>query len=399
MDSMDSIDSTDRLSGNLVMGIESASTGPMISSAGNSNGSSCIGLSCAQLDLVPETNALGPVICRDIGDKSVDAGPMVLVVPVPSTSGTFEEGSAERGEGHHDPNVPAPCESGDGHCVGWPCVRPSCNSYCCSWLASSLGALGVPRPRDCDHDRQTCGAAGPGCDGVGGTTLAPNTTASYPSGPAGLLAPGVIDPESSRGLSPRPASPSRAVASRAFCSSILSLRRFLIMMIRHTTQAITKAPAMLDVMAPILALAVIPPNSSSSSSSSSESPSSSVSEGPDVDVAAVAPALVLVLVVVYVVKNPALVVVMVLVTVVVSFEAARKAAWDMLKGVFVSEQLCSMRLYTCPTTVPSFPMHAAEAMTKFPVLLQRHLFISATVSPLQPESSAASLRHVLVCAG
>lgn len=104
-------------------GMESASTGLLTSLPGNSYSSSGWGLLCAQLDRDVD---IVPVICRDKGDDTVEWAPTVLVPPlyIPST---FDEGTADKGEGHHVPPIVAvPCDNGEGQYVWGPCGRSSC---------------------------------------------------------------------------------------------------------------------------------------------------------------------------------------------------------------------------------------------------------------------------------
>lgn len=196
----------------------------------------------------------------------------------------------------------------------------------------------------CDPGLHTCGDVGPGYDGVGGVTFAPNTGPSCP--PAATIPPavglggnpGVMEPGSRSSLSPALLPfPCPRASSRTFCNKALSLFRFFNRTTTQTTQAIIRTPATLADIAPTLALTVIWPSSLSSSSSSEL----------EYCVAAAGVSL-LVLVVVKVVATPALVVVIVLVTVVktdAEFAAARNSASDMESGVFVSEQLSCMISY------------------------------------------------------
>lgn len=272
---------------------------------------------------------------------------------------------------------------------------------------SSLGESAMPCP---PPPLQACGSAGPGYAGVGGTTVAPNTCPSYPVTPpcpAGLGSPGVMAPGLRRlrfwSLS---LSWARTAAARASANSCLSFFLFVKKMIMHAIHARVIAPAMLDVMTPILALN----DNSSSSSSLVLPPSSSFSWPLSVRDAAVVDAdadvAVAVAVGVIVVEKVNTIVPIVVVTVEVIavsvFPSASHWASDMLRGVFVSEQDCCMVSYTVliVPAFPSFPKHFAESRTKSPVLLQRQSFISVTVSfEEHPDVSTACVRHDCAEAG
>lgn len=110
----------DSRSGILVIGFESASTGNgfilRTSVPGNSYGSSCMGISCAQLDRV------APVSSLVDGCDNVDSAPIVpepvsapiVLIPAPYGPNAVDEAIADIGDGHHEPIVPIPCETGDG---------------------------------------------------------------------------------------------------------------------------------------------------------------------------------------------------------------------------------------------------------------------------------------------
>lgn len=112
----------DSLSGVLVTGVESASTGSLCSFPGISY-NSFSGLSCAQLDRV---FVVCTVICRANGDPIAESIPPIVlappIVPAPPLMyipNTFDEGPAvaDKGDGHHGPIVPVftPCDkSGEG---------------------------------------------------------------------------------------------------------------------------------------------------------------------------------------------------------------------------------------------------------------------------------------------
>lgn len=234
-------------------------------------------------------------------------------------------------------------------------------------------------------------------------TLAPNTCRSFPDGPpgpAGLGSPGVTAPGLSRlrlwSLSLAWAS---AAAARASASSSLSCFLFVKKMIMHAIHASVIAPAMLDVITPILALSDNLSSSSSSVSSSSLSLCARAVGVVFVDV--------VVGVGVIVVENVntivPIVVVMVLVTASSSFPSASHWASDTLNGVLVSEQDCCMVSYTsliASALLPILPKHLAEPRTKSPPLPQRQSFISETVlSEEQPELSTACVRHDCAEAG
>lgn len=277
---------------------------------------------CAQLERDVD---IVPVTCRDNGDDIVDSAPIVLLPPL-YIPRTFDEGTAERGDGHHVPIVPPPCDkSGEGQYVCWPCGRSS------FWerisLSSSLGDVEVPCSGACGHDLQTCGDMGPAYEGVGGATFAP-IVRSYPVPPKAL---GVTSPGFSSGLSgPRSRSPYLA-ASCACRNNSLSCFLFLSRMMRHTTQMMNRVPATLAVIAPILALATI---------------SSLLELDVDVEVAVFAILeRVLVLVVVKVVKIPALVVVTVLDT-FVTVPLVKNLSSDIANGVLVLEQDSCNRSHT-----------------------------------------------------
>lgn len=195
----------------------------------------------------------------------------------------------------------------------------------------------------------------------------------------------------------------RAAAARASARSCLSFFLFVKKMIMHAIHASVIAPAMLDVITPILALS----DSSSSSSPSVLPPSSSSSSSLCARVVDVAYADAAVGVGVIVVENVKtivpIVVVMVLVTVSSFFPSASHWASDTLSGVLVSEQDCCMVSYTSlivSALLPIVPKHLAESTTKSPLLLQRQSFISETVlSEEQPEVLTACVRHDCAEAG
>lgn len=112
------------LSGNVIIGFESASTGLRASIPGNSYGSSWYGLLCAQLDLevFVACLAIGDDTVEPAPDPDVPAGPW-LYIP-----NAFDEAKAEAGDGAHDDSLrivvalDRPCEKplpgsvrGDGH--------------------------------------------------------------------------------------------------------------------------------------------------------------------------------------------------------------------------------------------------------------------------------------------
>lgn len=267
---------------------------------------------------------------------------------------------------------------------------------------SSLGEAAIPFPTP--PLQGWWASAGPGYAGVGGTTLAPNTCASYPPvappGPAGLGNPGVTAPGLRRPRSWSLSMPwARAAAARASASSCLSFFLFVKKMIMQAIHASVIAPAMLDVITPILAL-----SDRSSSSSSSESLSSSSLCARAVAVVYVDVEVgVGVIVVEYVNTIVPIVVVIVLVTVSSCCPSASHWASDTLSGVLVSEQDCCMLSYTWLINwalLPLPPKHLAESRTKSPLLPQRQSFISDTVlSEEQPEVSAACVRHDCAEAG
>lgn len=176
----------------------------------------------------------------------------------------------------------------------------------------------------------------------------------------------------------------------------MSFFRLVKKMIMHAIHASVIAPAMLDVITPILAL------NDNSSSSSSESPSSSSSLcARAVDVVY---ADVVVGAGVIVVENVNTIVPIVVVIVEVTasslFPSASHSAFETVKGVLVSEHDCDMVSYTVliVSALPSVPKHLAESRTKSPLLPQRQSFISDTVlSEEQPEDLTACVRHD--CAG
>lgn len=394
------------LSGSVIIGFESASTGLRASIPGSSYSSPWSGLLCAQLD-----REVVFVACLATGDDIVEPGPDPDVLYMPSA---LDEAKADAGDGAHDDSLrivvalDRPCEKpllgsvrGDGHADELRCGWPSYSWNTALSPVSSLGeaAIGCPPPL------HAWASAGPGYAGVGGTTLAPNTCPSYPvtpPGPAGLGSPGVTAPGLRRlrfwSLS---LSWARAAAARASASSCLSFFRLVKKMIMHAIHASVMAPAMLDVITPILAL-----NDSSSSSSSvlpwSSSSSSSLCARAvdvvydDVDVG------VGVIVVENVSTFVPIVVVIVLVTMSPSFPSASHWASDTLRGVLVSEHDCCMVLYTSliVSALPVLPRHLAESSTKSPLLPQRQSFISDTVlSEEQPEVLTACVRHDCAEAG
>lgn len=363
------------LSGNFIIGFESASTGLRASMPGSSYSSSWCGLLCAQLyrDVF--------VVCLATGDDIVEPAPGPGVLYIPSA---LDEAKADAGDGAHDDSLwsvvalDRPWEKpllgsvrGDGQADGFRCGWPSYSWNTALSPVSSLGESAIP----CPPPLQAWPSAGPGYAGVGGTTLAPNTCPSYPvapPGPAGLGSPGVTAPGLRR---PRfwslSLSWARAAAARASARSCLSFFRLVKKMIMHAIHARVIAPAMLDEITPILALN----DNSSSSSSSSVLPCSSSSLC--VRAVDVVYADVEVGVGVIVVENVStfvpIVVVIVLVTALSIFASASHWASDTLSGVFVSEHDCCMVSYTSlnVSALPKFPKHLAESRTKSPLLPQR----------------------------
>lgn len=178
----------------------------------------------------------------------------------------------------------------------------------------------------------------------------------------------------------------------------MSFFRLVKKMIMHAMHASVMAPAMLDVITPILALN----DNSSSSSELSESSSSSL----DARAVAVVYDDVMVGVGVTVVENVNTIVPIVVVIVDVTASSACPSAshWasDTLSGVLVSEQDRCMVSYTwlIVWALPIVPKHLAESRTKFPLFPQRQSFISDTVLlEEQPEVSTACVRHDCAEAG
>lgn len=122
------------LSGNFIIGFESASTGLRASIPGSSYSSSWYGLLCAQLDrdvFVP-CLAIGDDIAEPVPDPDVPAGPWLYI---PSA---FDEAKADAGDGAHDDSLRSvvaldrPWEKpllgsvrGDGHADEFRCGWPS----------------------------------------------------------------------------------------------------------------------------------------------------------------------------------------------------------------------------------------------------------------------------------
>lgn len=266
---------------------------------------------------------------------------------------------------------------------------------------SSLGESAIP----CPPPLHAWASAGPGYAGVGGTTLAPNTCASYPAAPpcpAGLGSPGVTAPGLRRlrfwSLSLACA---RAASARASARSCLSFFRLVKKMIMHAMHARVMAPAMLDVITPILAL-----NDSCSSSSSELSEESSPSSSLCARAVVVVYDDVVVGAGVIVVENVNTIVPIVVVIVEVTassfFPSVSHWASDTLRGVLVCEHDSCIVSYTLVivSSLPNLPKHLAESRTKSPLLLQRQSFISDTVlSEEQPEVSTACVRHDCAEAG